>query len=118
MRKSDSLFNYGMMPCIRSIQEERRTKKGWFRGGKLIKYFKNEHQVENSKRFYYTLTFTISTPYENDVIRIAQAYPYTFTDLNTYLGNLELIKYKKDFIERETLMNTIGKNRVEAITIK
>lgn len=87
MRKSDSLFNYGMMPCINSFQEDKRTNKGWFRGGKNIKYFKNDHQIENSKRFYYTLTFTVSTPYDNDVLKIAQSYPYTYSDLNAYLDN-------------------------------
>jgi hypothetical protein len=87
MRKSDSLFNYGMMPCIYSLQEDKKTNKAWFRGGYNIKYFKNGHQIENSKRYYYTLTFTISTTYENDVLKIAQSYPYTYSDLNTYLDN-------------------------------
>jgi hypothetical protein len=87
MRKSDSLFNYGMMPCINSFQEDKRTNKGWYRGGKNIKYFKNDHPIENSKRFYYTLTFTVSTPYDNDILKIAQSYPYTYSDLNAYLDN-------------------------------
>jgi hypothetical protein len=43
MRKSDSLFNYGMMPCVHSLQEERKNNKGWIRSGKNIKYFKNDH---------------------------------------------------------------------------
>ena len=87
-RKSDSLFNYGMMPCIHSLQEERRNSKGWFRGGSNIKYYKNEHMIENSRRYYYTLTFTLNCHYDNDVVRVAMSYPYTFTDLNTYIDNL------------------------------
>ena len=82
MRKPDSLFNYGMLPCLHSLQEERRNKKGWFRAGKDVRYFRNQHQIENSKRYYYTLTFTVSTAHEDDVIRIAQSFPYTYSQLN------------------------------------
>ena len=85
LRKSDSLFNYGMMPCIFSNEANKKSNIGWIRKATNIKYFKNDHQIENSRRYYYTLSFTISTPYENDVIRIAQCYPYTFSDLNLYL---------------------------------
>lgn len=118
MRKTDSLFNYGMMPCLYSLQEERRSKKGWLREGRNIKYYKNDHKIENSRRYYYTLTFTVSTPYENDVLRIAQSYPYTYTDLNKYLQNIQHVKYKADLIERETINKTVGRNKIEVLTIK
>jgi len=52
------------------------------------------------------------------VIRIAQCYPYSVSDLNNYLDNIEKIKYKKEMIERETLVTTIGRNKVEVVTIK
>ncbi len=45
MRKPDSLFNYGMKPCIFSVGEWKSNKKGWFRGGNHIKYFRNNHLV-------------------------------------------------------------------------
>ena len=118
LRKPDSLFNYGMLPCLHSLQDERRTKKGWFRGGKDVKYYRNEHQVENSKRFYYTLTFTVSTAHENDVLRVAHSFPYTCADLSEYLESVERVKYKQLLFERETIQNTIGRNRIEAVTIK
>ena len=41
MRKPDSLFNYGMMPCVLSLKEQEKNGKGWFRDGRAIKYFKN-----------------------------------------------------------------------------
>lgn len=44
-RKTDSLFNYGLMPCIYSMQEFKKSKKGWHRGGKAISYFKNNHEI-------------------------------------------------------------------------
>lgn len=45
LRKSDSLFNYGMLPCLHSLEEEKKNKRGWIRSGKHVKYFRNEHQV-------------------------------------------------------------------------
>lgn len=77
MLKSDSLFNYGMQPCVYSAEAEKRTGQGWFRSGMNIKYYKNDSKVDGSNRNYYTLTFTLMTPYEGDTLRVAQAYPYT-----------------------------------------
>ncbi len=77
MLKSDSLFNYGMQPCIYSLEANKRNGQTWFRSGSAIKYFKNENKVDGSNRNYYTLSFTVTTPFESDTLRIAQSYPYT-----------------------------------------
>jgi len=45
LQKTDSLFNYGMKPCIFSEMEWNKTKKGWFRGGNHIRYFRNSNLV-------------------------------------------------------------------------
>lgn len=52
------------------------------------------------------------------MIRVAQSYPYTYSDLNEYLESVERVKYKQQLFERETIQNTIGRNKIEAITIK
>lgn len=77
MLKSDSLFNYGMQPCVFSTEASKRHGQGWVRSGSGVKYFKNHNKVDGSSRFYYTLTFTVTTHFENDTLRIAQSYPYT-----------------------------------------
>ena len=118
MRKNDSLFNYGMLPCFFSVVDWRTNRKGWTRAGTNVKYFKNNHPVENSRRCYFTLSFTIRTPHEGDVLRVSQAYPYTTADLNNYLEGVEKVKYKNEMMEREILVNTIGKNKIEVLTIK
>jgi hypothetical protein len=41
MLKSDSLFNYGMQPCMHSLEAEKRNGQGWFRSGTAVKYFRN-----------------------------------------------------------------------------
>ena len=41
MLKSDSLFNYGMQPCILSERANINSNQGWIRSGSHIKYFRN-----------------------------------------------------------------------------
>lgn len=94
LRKPDSLFNYGLMPCLYSFEEAKRGGRGWIRGGKNICYFKNDHSIENSKRYYFTLSFQVSTSYDNDTLLIAHSFPYTPTDLNNFLDAQIKIKYK------------------------
>ena len=77
MLKSDSLFNYGMQPCMHSLEAEKRNGQGWFRSGTAVKYFRNQNKVDGSHRYYYTLTFTVMTPHDHDTLRIAQSNPYT-----------------------------------------
>ena len=38
--------------------------------------------------------------------------------MNLYLDSLFRIKHKKEHLERDTIINTIGKNKVEVVTIK
>ena len=77
MLKSDSLFNYGMQPCVFSSEANKKNGQGWFRTGSNIKYMRNDMKVEGTRRYYHTLTFTISTPYDGDVLKVAQCFPYT-----------------------------------------
>lgn len=118
MQKTDSLFNYGMKPCIFSVAEWNKLGKGWTRGGTHIKYFRNDSTIENENKCYYTLSFTISTSHENDVIRVAQNYPYTTADLDKYLDDLSRVRSKREIVERQIIARTIGKNKIEYITIK
>lgn len=85
MLKSDSLFNYGMQPCVHSAEAQRRNGQGWIRSGTGIKYFKNQNKVDGSNRYYYTLTFTLATPFDNDTLKVAQSYPYTLENLYSHL---------------------------------
>lgn len=85
MLKSDSLFNYGMQPCVHSAEAQRRNGQGWIRSGTGIKYFKNQNKVDGSNRYYYTLTFTLATPFDNDTLKVAQSYPYTLENLYSNL---------------------------------
>jgi hypothetical protein len=38
----------------------------------------------------YTLTFNIEFPHDNDQVYLAHCYPYTYTDLQDYLIQLQV----------------------------
>jgi len=56
--KSDSLYNKGMKPCVRSSRSDKQGKKVWRRKGFNITYAINGLNYEDNPRKYYkTLTF-------------------------------------------------------------
>lgn len=52
---------------------------------------------------YYTLTFSIKFPYDNDTVYFAHSYPYTYSDLQRYLNSLELDQSKRLRFRRKQL---------------
>ena len=99
-----------MQPCLYSERANATHYQGWFKSGTAIKYFRNENKVDGGSRFYYTLTFTVSTPYEGDTLKVAQCYPYTVTDLNEFLEKIEKRPGVKGILKRESAGSTLGKN--------
>jgi hypothetical protein len=78
--KSDSLFNYGMAPCVYSFLENKRqveNEKGWRRIGKDVAYRKGAIPRETSRRMYYKLTFKLSSSFSGDRLYVAHSYPYS-----------------------------------------
>jgi hypothetical protein len=60
-----------------------RNGVGWQRIGENLNYFK----WKTSKASEWALSFQFQVP-ERDTMYFAHAYPYTYTDLNRYLGKL------------------------------
>jgi hypothetical protein len=58
-------------------------KQGWFRTGDEIAYYPNK--VKKKGTGYYTLTFVLDPPFADDTLYLAYCYPYTYSDLQTYL---------------------------------
>lgn len=58
-------------------------KQGWFRTGDEIAYYPNK--VKRKGTGYYTLTFVLDPPFADDTLYLAYCYPYTYSDLQTYL---------------------------------
>jgi chorismate synthase len=67
---------------VRCPDSETAAKKGrgWVRGGTDICYYQNSMKRKTAG-YYYTLTFSHTFEYDQDVAYFAHSYPYTYTDL-------------------------------------
>ena len=63
------MFNYGMKVAIYSEKRAELDKVGWHRGGTDISYYKNNIRKDYVlMRYFYTLTFTHTFEYDDDVV--------------------------------------------------
>jgi hypothetical protein len=177
MKKNDSLYNYGMKPCIsvisssgsggRSVKASpRRTHINgddpgdaqkaegtdgankfpsgmpqWQHGGYDICYYKNYIRVHplsdilgkkkkksskdkekeakkgNGKiRYQYSLSFSYTFA-SSDVVYFAHSFPYTYTDLERYMSQLESSERISSIMHRRLLAWTLAGNRCDLLTI-
>uniref|UniRef100_A0A8D0UNS7 tubulin-glutamate carboxypeptidase n=1 Tax=Sus scrofa TaxID=9823 RepID=A0A8D0UNS7_PIG len=122
--KPNSQFNYGMQPTLYSVKEALLGRPGWVRTGYEICYYKN-HYLQSaaitggaSGKYYYTLTFTITFPHDEDACYLAYHYPYTYTTLMTHLDILEKsVNPKQVYFRHEVLCQTLGGNPCPLVTI-
>lgn len=68
-------------------------------------------------KYYYSLTFTYKFEYANDKIIMAYANPYTYTDLQNDLAQIESNPKINNLIKRGILCNTITGTPVDLLTI-
>ena len=59
----------------------------WRRDGENITYKQSDFKRESGHGNYYTLSFTCELE-PNRKVYIAYCYPYTYTELNTYLNKI------------------------------
>jgi len=88
----------------------------WFRTGNDIEYRKTTTVGENKKQ-YYTLSFTHTFDSVGDTIYFAYSYPYTYTDLKTFLTDLSLNKKYRNILQKNVLCRTISGYECEILTI-
>lgn len=125
MQKQDALYNYGMKPAVLSSVA---AERGWRHGGEDVCYYRNgacavkaaTGKKKKKKKFklqpYYSLTFTY-TFHGPDKVFFAHTFPYTFSDLQRYLLELEKDEYVSSFMRRRTLCTTLGGNKCDLLTI-
>ena len=91
MQKKDALYNYGMLPCVYSLQQ---SHLDWRHRGEAVCYYKNsctsaadadEPARATKKKAAYVLTFTYTFA-GPDVVYFAHTFPYTYTDLKKALA--------------------------------
>ena len=109
--KRASLFNHGMRPLVLS----RKGENKWVRAGYDISYFPSKHR--KGKKQLYTLTFTYKFLHSSDICLFAYGYPYTYTDLQEYLDNLQTQIADKPFFRRNILCKTLAGNLCDVLTI-
>lgn len=99
-------------------QEQADGSFVWQRKCSDISYTQNDFKRDNttSARFYYQLSFTCQLD-ANKTCYFAYCFPYTFTDLQTYLRQLEENTELNQYLQRGLLCKTIGGNRLDVLTI-
>lgn len=91
-----------MRPLLYSEREAALRGIGWRRCGANIAYYRNEYgtngsglitngEANDDEEFpSYTLTFCVEFPHSGDKAYIANCYPYTYTDLQDDLLDLQV----------------------------
>ncbi|KAM5176482.1 cytosolic carboxypeptidase 4 isoform 1-T1 [Callospermophilus lateralis] len=126
--KPNSQFNYGMQPTLYSVKEALLGRPSWIRTGNEICYYKNHYRQRaaatggtsggTSGKCYYTLTFVVTFPHDEDVCYLAYHYPYTYSALMTHLDILEnSINPRQVYFRQEVLCHTLGGNPCPLVTI-
>ncbi|XP_037932330.1 cytosolic carboxypeptidase Nna1-like [Teleopsis dalmanni] len=116
--KSDSLFNDGMRPVMYSTIDAKQSKIGWRRCGENISYYHNEDSSgEEEENASFTLTFNIEFQYDNDTVYFAHCYPYTYSDLQDYLMNIQKDPIKSKFCKLRLLCRSLAGNNVYYLTV-
>nr|XP_061813066.1 cytosolic carboxypeptidase 4-like [Nerophis lumbriciformis] len=118
--KSNSQFNYGMQPMLYSVRDALDGKPHWQRSGTEICYFRNYFvPVRGRPRTpFYTLTFTITFKYNEDVCYLAYHYPYTYSALRAHLRLLHRsIDPRKVYFREQILCPTLAGNSCPFVTI-
>lgn len=110
MLKSDSLYNYGMMPLVYSTREAEASGMGWTRQGFDVCYFRH------SKK-YHAASFSIHSRHEGDTLYLAYCYPYTFTMLQKHLDAIETDPKRQVYMRRRVLCQTLALNECEVLTV-
>eukprot|EP01029_Cantina_marsupialis_P012869 TRINITY_DN2849_c0_g2_i1.p1 TRINITY_DN2849_c0_g2~~TRINITY_DN2849_c0_g2_i1.p1 ORF type:complete len:1161 (+),score=314.56 TRINITY_DN2849_c0_g2_i1:1982-5464(+) len=127
--KPDSLFNYGMQPCIYSQRAATIHNRGWHRDGLDICYFRNQHTRRSLQGLsrktrgagldspLYTASFVYEFQYDSDIVYFAYCFPYSFSKLLKYLTKLELNPRLKNIVRRREICRSLAGNRVDLLTI-
>ena len=112
--KSNSLFNYGMRPLV--FSNKRATKGvGWRRTGRDISYFASKKKKKKSQ--HYTLTFTHLFEDTGDKCFFACSFPYTYTDMQHFLHQLQMDQTRNITFRRTSLCKTLAGNHCDLLTI-
>ncbi|KAK2948338.1 putative Cytosolic carboxypeptidase Nna1 [Blattamonas nauphoetae] len=114
--KPASMYSNGMQPLMYSEFLARDKGIGWHRVGEDICYYSSPLKRKGSN--FYTLTFQLEFPYgKGDTCCFAYCFPYSYSDLQMYLEALDKDSYRKQFIRRRVMCQTLAGNNFDLLTI-
>lgn len=127
MEKPSSSYSLGQRPLLFSEKRFTWSGFGWLRGGHNIVYMKNSYRrpipaTRRSKKnaggcTYYTLTFSVRFPHDEDRVYVASCYPYTYSDLIGYLRRSAEKPAARDSLTMQSLCLSQCGNHVPMVTI-
>ncbi|KAI8897430.1 hypothetical protein BC833DRAFT_621233 [Globomyces pollinis-pini] len=122
LSKPASQFNNGMQPVMYSLCDP-----CWRRVGDPVFYIKNHYrrkELENAETLdgtdlntFSTLVFTVSFKHKHDTCYLAYHYPYTYSELQRSLYQLNNTPIYKQCCKRSLLCRTLGGNDCILLTI-
>ncbi|XP_077988802.1 cytosolic carboxypeptidase 1-like isoform X2 [Glandiceps talaboti] len=125
--KPNSQFNFGMQPLMYSVREAVESHPSWTRVGFDMCYYKNHYSRSSAAtggqkgKSYFTFTFRMIFPHDDDICYMAYHYPYTYSMLQAHLFKLEadLIELPSSniYYKNQTLCETLGGNLCPVLTI-
>eukprot|EP01012_Entosiphon_sulcatum_P003917 TRINITY_DN11417_c0_g1_i2.p1 TRINITY_DN11417_c0_g1~~TRINITY_DN11417_c0_g1_i2.p1 ORF type:complete len:939 (-),score=70.40 TRINITY_DN11417_c0_g1_i2:18-2834(-) len=116
MCKPHSLYSQGMQPLLYSMRDAELHGSGWRRTGFDITYTRSAHFRGRGKPFY-TLSWKFTLVHDQDLCFFAYCYPYTYTDLQKYLRQIEADAERNRFFRRRPLCQTAAGNSCDVLTI-
>ncbi|XP_067090443.1 cytosolic carboxypeptidase 2-like [Osmerus mordax] len=113
--KVTSLYEEGQLPLLYSVEKARLQGVGWHRVGQEVSYYRNGRQ--HSGQPCYSLAWTFFFPYDQDTCYFAHCYPYTYSNLWTYLSEIERDPRRSSFCKVRTLCRSLAGNLVPVLTV-
>ena len=105
-----------------SVYSDKKSDKknmGWHKDCEDIRYYINgiRKDVTYYSKSYYTLTFTYTFEYDDDIVYFAYSIPYTYTDLRNDITAIEQDPARSKLVRKSTLCRTLSGELCEVLTI-
>ena len=75
------------------------------------------YTMGKSDRWYYSLTWTVTFAHDRDTVYFAHCYPYTYSDLQDYLNDIQNDPIKSKFCRQRLLCRSLASNCIQLLTI-
>jgi len=117
LMKYESLYNSGLKPVVKA------GNRDWARAGTEVTYFQNNTVRANPNKdpkiptHFYTLTFTYVFERAGETVYFAHCYPYTYSDLQSYLRGLQADSGNSDRLRVDVLCKSQYGNDCPVVTI-